>query len=152
MLLAIIVTLAFLAFLLVLCVIYFDNIKAYFKKTKKSKQEQKPQQKKEINNDDFIPLKNQYDDSERDPALDALLSDNQTVSAQQNNEPVPEFNNIEDQNSYNNDDDLDLGMLMKRTYKKNNNTKKSIARQIKDLSPELKALLIDTTLKKRDDV
>ena len=39
-----------------------------------------------------------------------------------------------------------------KQIKNENNDRKSISKQIKNLSPEMKALLLDNVLKKRDDV
>lgn len=167
MLIAIIVAVAILAFLIAICVIYHDNIKNSLKKNKKAKkQEPKPEQKKEEKPEDFIPLKNQYDDTQRDASLEALFAeddfsqeDNFDIDAifgdnksQNNNDDfsslTPDISSSQDSIS-----DEEFEKLLKRSYKSNKSKgNKPIAQQIKDLSPELKALLIDTALKKRDDV
>ena len=167
MLIAIIVAVAILAFLIATCVIYHDNIKGLFKKNKKAKkQESKPEQKKEEKPEDFIPLKNQYDDTQRDASLEALFAEDD--SSQEDNFDIDAI--FGDNKSQNNNDDFssltpdisssqdsisdeEFEKLLKRSYKSNKSKgNKPIAQQIKDLSPELKALLIDTALKKRDDV
>lgn len=167
MLIAIIVAVAILAFLIAICVIYHDNIKGLFKKNKKAKkQEPKPEQKKEEKPEDFIPLKNQYDDTQRDASLEALFAEDD--SSQEDNFDIDAI--FGDNKSQNNNDDFssltpdtslsqdsisdeEFEKLLKRSYKSNKSKgNEPIAQQIKDLSPELKALLIDTALKKRDDV
>lgn len=167
MLIAIIVAVAILAFLIATCVIYHDNIKNSLKKNKKAKkQEPKPEQKKEEKPEDFIPLKNQYDDTQRDASLEALFAEDD--SSQEDNFDIDAI--FGDNKSQNNNDDFsnltpdisssqdsisdeEFEKLLKRSYKSNKSKgNKPIAQQIKDLSPELKALLIDTALKKRDDV
>lgn len=168
MLIAIIVAVAVLAFLIAICVIYNENIKALFKKKKKSKkQEPKPEPKQEEKPEDFIPLKNQYDDTERDASLDALFAEDDT--SQEDNFDIDSIfgdnksqgdNNVDSSNqsvdvssSQDPISDEMFEKLLKRSYKSNKSKgNKPIAQQIKDLSPELKALLIDTALKKRDDV
>lgn len=145
---------AVLAFIVVLCCIYAENIKEFFSKKKQPKQKDqiKQTQKPEIKPEDFIPLKNQYDDQTRDASLEALFAedeyDNEDSSTSDllfENQPneqklsgIPNIGSFED--------------LFSHNMKKSNKSNKPISEQIKELSPELKALLIDTTLKKRDDV
>lgn len=166
----IIIAVAVIAFLVVLFFIYRDNIKEkiknIFKKPKKKSDPKKEEKKPEINNDDFIPLKNQYDD-ERDISLQELLSDYETYDDNdvminddgeklfvgdvfqsqqtQNNSQIPNFD------AYSNND-LDFDKMFKNQFGSLKKSNKPIAEQIKDLSPELKAILVDSLLKKRDDV
>lgn len=169
MLIAIIVAVAVLAFLIAICIIYNENLKGLFKKKKKAKkQEPKPEPKKEEKPEDFIPLKNQYDDTERDASLESLFAEDNTDkdddfdfdsifgdnkdSKIDSNDDLSDINDNNDSKQTQNFDD-DFAKLLKQTYKsKKRNDNRSIAEQINDLSPELKALLIDTALKKRDDV
>lgn len=155
MLILTIVLIAILAFLIVIAFIYKDEIfKKRKKKDKSKKAEPKPEKKPEPKNEDFIPLKTQYDDYERDSSLNELFTEEDSVF---NDEDVQgeEFSNTSNQNNAvpdfsNNDFDDFLTDNYRKMRKVNNN--KPIATQIKELSPELKALLIDTALKKRDDV
>lgn len=143
-LIIIITLLAILAFLIALCVIYFDNVKQFVLnkiKFKKKKTKAKAEPKPVANAEDFKPLLYKEDEYTRDPSLDALFADDKQVELENKAEDV-----VEEEPIHRNDFDF----LMKRTYKKNSN--KSLSEQIKDLSPELKALLLDSTLKKRDDV
>lgn len=156
MLIAIIVSVAVLAFLIVLCVIYFDNIKQFFAKKKKSKKKQQaqPQPKQEIKPEDFIPLKNQYDDQTRDSSLDALFAEEDENSLQEDlsfEDEIP--SQPATQNAQRRLSEQDFGDLFGKDFSsQKKSSKATIAEQIKNLSPELKALLLDSTLKKRDDV
>lgn len=168
MLIAIIVAVAVLAFLIAICVIYHDNIKGLFKKKKKTKKaEPKPEAKKEEKPEDFIPLKNQYDDTERDASLEALFenensaeNDNFDFDAIFSDKKDSGFSDNNDLSNINNDtpkpaqlSDDEFEKLFRQSYRSNKSKdNRPIAEQIKNLSPELKALLIDTALKKRDDV
>lgn len=156
MLIAIIVSVAVLAFLIVLCVIYFDNIKQFFAKKKKSKKKQQaqPQPKQEVKLEDFIPLKNQYDDQTRDASLDALFADEEKNFSQEDlsfKEEMPSQPNV--QTTQRKISEQEFGDLFEKEFgSQKKSSKTTIAEQIKNLSPELKAMLLDSTLKKRDDV
>ena len=154
MLIIVISIVAVLAFIVVLCFIYAENIKGFFSKKKKPKQEEQAKQtpKPEIKPEDFIPLKNQYDDQTRDASLEALFAEDENYNevspasdllvenqpAEQKSSSITNMGGFED--------------LFLHNIKKSKKSNKPISEQIKELSPELKALLIDTTLKKRDDV
>lgn len=153
----IIIVVAVLAFLIALCFIFADNIKAYFKKifSKKTKNVPKGEPLKEerpsqVKIEEFIPLKNQYDDSVRDASLEELFGsdDDYMVSSDQAfKESIPQsFGKSEIKTD--NFDSLFRGHIKGRGKA----SKKPISEQIKDLSPELKMILIDSVLKKRDDV
>ncbi|MBE7074465.1 MAG: hypothetical protein E7376_00570 [Clostridiales bacterium] len=153
----IIIAVAVVAFLVALCFIFSDNIKAYFKKIFSKKSKTVPQgeplkQEKSVEQkiEEFIPLKNQYDDSVRDASLEELFAiddeDDFMVSSETLNQSIPQrFGGTEIKTD--NFDNIFRGRV--RGKKLN---KKPIAQQIKDLSPELKMLLMDSILKKRDDV
>lgn len=156
MLVAIICVIAILAFLIVLCVIYSDNIKSYLKdkKAKKSKSKNNPKPKPaEVKVEEFIPLKNVNYDEERDASLYELFK-----------EDLDEVEEIEESSSIQTPD-FDDYLKNKDHYPRalssnfnkylntiDPNSKKPISQQIQELSPELKALLLDSTLKRRDDV
>ena len=167
----VIIIIAVVAFLVILCFIYRENIKNklknIFKKPQKKSEPKKEEKKPEINNDEFIPLKNQYDD-ERDESLQELLSDYQDyndndVLINDDNEkifvgdvlgqPKSPKNSINSQpfSGFDNNN-LDFDEMFKRQFGSHKKSNKPIAEQIKDLSPELKAILVDSLLKKRDDV
>ncbi len=155
MLIVVISIVAVLAFLITLCFIYKDNIKAHFKKKKKSSKktasEPKPEPKSAVNPDEFIPLKSQpIEDDYMDSALEALLNSNDDTNMPSDMSDIfgSSGNKDEEKPSFENDDFNPFGSVMQDRFKEN----KTIAEQIKDLSPELKALLLDSTLKKRDDV
>lgn len=155
MLLVCIILIAILAFLIVLLVIYFDQVKVFFKNKFKKKKEQKQEQPvQKVNYDDFIPLKNSQEIFEKDVALEELLKENMQ---KQFDEPEQNFeqSGVEEQNSFENIGEKNMPKYddfeeLLKTYKKKKN--KTISEKIKDLPPEVKALLIDNTLKKRDDV
>ncbi len=151
MLLVGIILIAVLAFLVVLLVIYFDQVKEFFGKKFKKKEASKPKEPSpKVNYEDFIPIKNQYEEPIKDLALEELLYQNteqttQNDYAQQTVQEPAMPEKIE-----NNYDDYDsLQELINFNKKKNN---KTISQKIKELPPEVKALLIDNALKKRDDV
>lgn len=151
MLIAIISTIAVLAFLVVLCFIYADNIKAYFSrkksKNKKPKVEAKPP-KAEPKPEEFIPLKNYNQDQERDESLQELFGqDDFLIDQEDSSANFDDFLNT--QTTDKSDVPLDIQQYLNSSK---TNAKKPISQQIQELSPELKALLLDTTLKKRDDI
>lgn len=155
MLILTIVLIAILAFLIVIVFIYKDEIFKIFKKKDKSKKaESKPEKKPEPKNEDFIPLKTQYDEYERDESLNALFAEDDTVFEDETNKGE-DFSMAPNQNDVDPvfpDDNLESLLSGNYSRKRKSKSNKPIASQIKDLSPELKALLIDTALKKRDDV
>lgn len=143
-----IILIAILVFLIVLSIIYFDNIKSYLKnKFKKKKKEEKASTPKpEMKVEDFMPLKSVPDDQTRDLSLQELFAENNLDSSDKNiNQETETKNEIKEQKPINDFDSF-------FNYKKNVTKNKSISQKIKDLPPEIKALLIDDTLKKRDDV
>lgn len=167
-----IIAVAVVAFLIVLCIIYFEDIKNFFKnkfgKPKKQAKEppKKEEKKPEVNIDDFIPLKNQYDVNERDESLNALFAEEQTYGDEDtfvnddgeklfmgdvisNQQTQPQQRQSNGNFSSNN---FDFDKMFEGQFEKKQKTNKPISEQIQDLSPELKAMLIDSLLKKRDDV
>lgn len=167
--LVLIIAVAVLVFLVVLCFIYKEElwakIKGIFKK--KPKAEPKPvkeEKSTELKNDDFIPLKKQYDE-ERDASLEELFADDQNYDEVENAEVNDDgkkifggeiFNeskseNFEPKPNFLEENDFDFDKIFQN--RRNESSKdKPIADQIKELSPELKAMLVDSLLKKRDDV
>ena len=164
-----IIAIAVVAFLFVLCYIYRDNlkdkIKNIFKKPKKKEAPKKEEKKPEIKNEDFIPLQNQYDDFERDESLQDLLSgyesyDDNDILINDDGEKLfvgdvfeqPMQNHVPLSNTDMYSNDLDFDKMFAKQFGSQKKSNKPIAQQIKDLSPELKAILVDSLLKKRDDV
>ena len=147
---------AILAFLIALCIIYFDNIKTYFKNKKKSKKvEPKPVQKQVFKAEDFKPIINQNNEMERDASLEALFANEERCEELADEEMLNADKLIQSESSLPNKStanlpDKNFESFFNKKNKKNSN--KSLSEQIKDLPPELKALLLDSTLKKRDDV
>lgn len=165
----IIIAVAVVAFLIVVCVIYkeelWSKIKNIFKKKPKSEPKSVKEEKKspELNNDDFIPLKNQYDD-ERDASLEELFADDQnyTLEGTEINDDgkkifggeiysEPQVENNDNKPNFLQENDFDFDRIFQNKQNQSNKDK-PIADQIKELSPELKAMLVDSLLKKRDDV
>lgn len=168
--LVLIIAIAVLVFLVVLCFIYKEElwakIKNIFKKKPKSepkpvKEENKPT---ELKNDDFIPLKRQYDE-ERDLSLEELFADDENNNGIQDTEinddgkkifggeifNEPKSESFEPRPNFLEENDFDFDRIFQNRQSQSNKDK-PISDQIKDLSPELKAMLVDSLLKKRDDV
>lgn len=134
------------AFLFFVVCINFEKIKNKLssKKPKAKKQkeeksqvwEEEPKEKEEPK---FVP-KNQ------EPLIPDSTYDFEELAPKepesQVTDPIEESPNI--------DEDLDFIKSLK--IKRPTNTKKPISKTIKDLPPEIKAMLIDNTLKRRDDV
>ena len=181
-----IIILASIAFLLVLFVIYFKEIKEYIKsklfkknnKKNKSKGETqaKPKEEKKVvpTVEDFKPIARPIDES-RDSSIEQLFSmdeadfmDDDTADFEKklNEENDKLFDSSAEQNNEQatlSDDDKrkfdDFFGSKKPMYKMKNGNKymvveenETIAEQIKNLSPELNALLLDYVLKRRYDV
>lgn len=167
----VIIALAVLALLFAICYIYRDNLKEkaknIFKKPQKKEEPKKEEKQPEINNDDFIPLKNQFDDMQRDESLEALLADYASYNDSdvminddneklfvgdvlENSQPIKKEQELSNNNVFENNQ-FDFDKFFKNQYKEKQSNK-PISQQINELSPELKAILIDSLLKKRDDV
>lgn len=157
---------AVIAFLIVLCVIYFKEIKNYIKSKlpkKKSKKQEKPKQEKKqtLQVEDFKPILKDYEKEERDSSLDDLFFDEQNGENDEFSEINSVFNESEDDFK-----DFFTGNFGQKMSPTNNKFKsfndlfeskaeqdnRPISEKIKSLPPEIKALIIDNVLKKRDDV
>jgi len=149
--LEIIIPVAIVAFLIVLAIIFRDEVKAKFsklfkksdknKKSKFVKPADKPKEvKEEIKVEDFVPKYNMGEFEERDPSLTEIFGDEFDNDLF---EPEPEMPTDFDLNKIEND-------LFKPINSKRKN--KPISQQIKDLPNEIKVMLLDGALKKRDDV
>lgn len=182
-----IIILACIAFLLVLFVIYFKEIKEYiksklFKKNNKKNKSKgdtqaKPKEEKKVvpTVEDFKPIARPIDESRdssieqlfsMDEALDFMDDDTADFEKKLNEEIDKLFDSSAEQNNEQatlSDNDKrkfdDFFGSKKPMYKMKNGNKymvveenETIAEQIKNLSPELKALLLDNVLKRRDDV
>lgn len=169
-----IICVAIVASLIVLFVIYFKEIMSFLKnkfssifklKPKKAKTESKPKPEKAEKKptytvEDFKPVsKNEGDDS-RDASIERLfaMDDLDFMGDGFLNEPMfPKAPTFEEKPKMNDADKKALDEFFKedvafKKVKNNIQDNKSISKQIKDLSPEMKALLLDNVLKKRDDV
>lgn len=165
-----IIPIAILLIIVAFIVIFKDEIlnktKALFSKKstkqKKSKKQSEPveeskpepepvkEEKPEFKPEDFKPLTMDEIDNLRDSSLDDLFADlfaddNNNVNVQDsidNAQPkMPRYKKA--QNTFFDDDFTEV---------KKSNKKKNVAEQIRNASPELKALLMDSILKKRDDI
>ena len=156
---AIIIICAIVAFLIAFMAIYFKEIKqkllSKFKKKSKAKPEAteyKPEkaektEKPNFTVDDFMPLERSKDD-ERDPSLEALFGDLEDFDGSENLfDKIPEPN-VKVDKSFN---DMDFNKKLKELFKEEGKNTKSIADKIRELPPEIKVLLMDNVLKKRDD-
>lgn len=163
----IIILVAVVAFLIVLCVIYFDNIKNklknIFKKPQKKESQKKEEKKPQVNVDDFIPLRNQYSEEERDESLQSLFSapelndENNTLVNDDGKklymDDIVDNKNIEKTTEpLAPSENMDFDKMFADQFDLKGKNNKTVAQQIQELSPELKAILIDSLLKKRDDV
>ena len=168
--LAKIIIAAVIAFLVVLCIIYFKEIKQYLKsKFVKQKPKQKETKQKETKKvmptmEEFKPIVSNYGE-ERDSSLAGLFSEEKNSSVEKlfgeeefayeepNNidfEQKANLNKTQDYSNFSFDDEF--AKYNEIFGSKSNKSKKTINQQIKELPPEIKALLIDDVLKKRDDV
>jgi len=162
-----IIILAVIAFLIVLCVIYFQEIKKYLKSKFTKKKPVKKEKPKEDNKpkytvEDFKPIaKSEYDDS-RDSSLDGLFSDDEFMLDNEFSDMLLEDNStskntIESQNIDNTKPEFSFDKEFAEFNemfgsKMRKSDKKTISEKIKDLPPELKALLLDNVLKRKDDI
>ncbi len=169
-----IICVAIVASLIVLFVIYFKEIAAFLKskfgnifksKSKKQKKEsklkpEKAEKKPTYTVEDFKPVSKNEEADVRDASIERLfaMDDLDFMGDGFLNEPMfPKAPTFEEKPKMNDADKKALDEFFKEdaTFKrvKNNiNDDKSISKQIKDLSPEMKALMLDNVLKKRDDV
>ena len=164
-----IIILAVIAFLVVLCVIYFNEIINFLKrkllKNKKAKKaETKPKEQKNpvYSVEDFKPIAKTTEDETRDSSLNELFENQDLLF---NNEFGDMFldqelnNNNNSQASFQNNSDKRFSfdkefesfneMFGSKMRKKKN---KSLSDKIKNLPPEIKALIIDNVLKRKDDI
>ncbi len=158
---AIIIICAIVAFLIAFMIIYFKEVKQKvvsklkFKKKSKAKPEateyksekSEKTEKPNLSVDDFMPLESSKND-ERDPSLEALFGDLDIESSDNMFDEIPNPN-IDIEKSFN---DINFNNKLKDLFKDDNKNNKSIADKIKELPPEIKVLLMDNVLKKRDDV
>lgn len=163
MLVPIIIT-AVIAFLIIVCIIYFGEIKSFFKKKvlkKKAKPEEKPKETKNpaFTVEDFKPIVKSYDEETRDLSVEQFFKEDEFESLleEDNCQTINEedifsnFSNIDKSQPFSEHEMKEFNNIFGKKFNTNNKNK-SISSQIKNLSPELKALLIDNVLKRRDDV
>lgn len=151
---------AVIIFLFILLFIYRQEVVSFLKsklkiskKDKQKPQKSESQQKKEqtIKYEDFVPKnKNSEKYEEMDSSLKELLKPTTAY-----NQPSQQNENVQSEN-FENDINFDeeiknhssLDFLGEYTHKTN---KKSISKKIKDLPPEVKALIFDGTLMRKDE-
>lgn len=148
-----IIIFAIVAFLVVVCVIYFKEIKNYLK-SKLFKSKKKPEEKKEKaikqvtpTVEDFVPLVKNDAEEERDGSIERLFVDEE-FAYEREEETIKPHDEASDRKSVFDDFDSIFG----KRIKNNTNNKKTISEHIKELPPEVKALLIDNVLKRKDDI
>lgn len=158
--LKIIITLAIIAFLIAIVVIYFKEIKSFIKikltSSKKEKKE-KPKEKKsspQPTAEEFKPIAKTYEEDKRDSSLEKLLEEDNDFPFSIDDLMAEDFDlpTRKKQTIKNDFDDFeDIKRMLGKKYEKTS-SKKDISKQIRNLPPEIKALLIDNVLKRRDDV
>lgn len=161
-----IVIFAILALVVALLVIFKKEVWAYinkklfgkFKKKEKSKAkiEKKAEDKKEkkptYTVDDFVPAKIE-EDTARDSSVEMLLGiDEFGLNETKNDFSFDSMPKLTDEDKKRLSDFFGSDESAFKRVQNNTSSPKSISRQIKDLSPEMKVLLLDNVLKKRDDV
>lgn len=153
---------AVIAFLIVLVVIYFENVKSFFKnkfsKKNNKKNEPKLVEKKEekptYTSEAFKPAVKTVDEPQRDSSIEALFDDDdflEELSSMFGDEELEMPKQVKQ--SLNKANEFEFGG--RNPFFKESNTEskpKNIAQQIKNLPPEIKALLVDNILKRRDDI
>lgn len=163
----IIIAIGVVAFLIILFVIYFDNIKKLFaKKEKKVEKIPEPQKetKQQYSYEDFKPKKPVEPEMDRDTSVSSLFEeynslqdDNTEDYIDANSSNYNSINNNDYVNDYNNNsnnfDKSEFDDLFKKFNEGGGASKeKSLSEQISELPPEIKILLIDNLLNKKDDV
>ena len=159
---------AVIAFIVALVIIFFKEIKGFLKK----KFSKKPNIKKEASNkekkstyqvEDFKPIVYNTEGNVRDSSLESLFAFDEYGMEEQGNEEGFTTQMQDKENFGSSLTDADRKRLDDFFGKDNNffkhidnrvpkRAKGSISDEIKNLSPEMKALLLDNVLKKRDDV
>lgn len=159
------IIIAVIAFLLVLFFFNYNSVISFVKNLfKKKDKKEKTKEKKEskpkeepksepYTYEDFKPLVKDPE-TDRDSSIEELLNmddfdyvddssfDDDNIFSGEFAEPSKKLN------EFSSDSFEDLF----RRYNKDNKSKKSIAQQIRELPPEIKAMVIDHLLDKRDDV
>ena len=143
--------------MIVIFIVYFSEIKAYvLSKLPKRKSKQKQEKPKETQSkkaptftvEDFVPTSHQSEDEmARDESLASLFDDEEFIEMideqfeENSRSPqIPKFNFDNEFADFN------------KFIRKDNNKNQTIAQKINQLPPEIKAMLIDGILKKRDDI
>lgn len=162
-----IIIVAVIASIIVICAFYYKEIFSFIKsklpkikKTKKSKKEEKPKENKKVPKptvEEFKPISKPLEEESRDSSIERLFSDDDDFPFDfddliDDDFSIPAHSNSQNFNKSEIDEFEDLKRMLGRKYGKNESNKKNIAQKIKSLPPEIKALLIDNVLKRRDDV
>ena len=171
-----VIVFAVIAFLIALSIIYFKEIKSIIgskfkikKNSKKGETNSKTEQKKEEKKknsytvEDFVPINREKVDDVRDPSLDELFATDDVefsddFSIENNLNFKDEIKDLfKDETQKSKKTKIDSFDINNNSFapifdSKINKNDKSIADKIKELPPEIKVLLMDNVLKKRDDV
>ena len=158
--LLIVIIVAVIAFLFVLVCIYFKDIKSAIKNKFKGKKEVNPKEQKSVpaknvtyTVEDFKPIKPEYNLESRDSSLDGLFKDINDIDASDD-----DFSNMANEIKQTDEgqqiDDSDYEKLFDMFGKNNDfddGKNKTLAQKIQELPPELKVLVIDNLLGRKDD-
>ena len=157
----IIIAIGVVAFLIILIVIYFDNIKKLFEKKEKPVEkapENKSEKKPYYSYEDFKPKKPVEPELNRDSSVSSLFDEYNPVqeyngeSEANNNNNTFDYNEDNFTNNTNNFDKSEFDDLFKKFNEGTGIEEKSLSEKISELPPEIKILLIDNLLNKKDDV
>ena len=164
--LLIIIVCSVVAFLFVLIIIFRKDVFSFlskkinfkFKKKKTTEKKDEPSKKEKVSYtvEDFKPINPLKNEQVRDSSLDALFNDYKQEELSDN------FIGDENQDQVDNTEpfsfdskevsgDFDYEKFLKSIQDKNSNDEKTLAEKIQELPPELKVLIIDNLLGRKDD-
>lgn len=161
----ILVVIAVVAFLLVFTLFYFNSVRDFFNKMFTRKKNTKPSDKKGSENipqkkekvtytvEDFKPIASAEVEQKRDSSLDNLFND-------ETDEIIDQFDNNYnfDDNTFGKDEsdmnDEEFEKMM-NSFKEDSfdyDDNKTLAQKIQELPPELKVLIVDNVLSRKEEV
>lgn len=167
----IIIIVAVIAFIIAICAIYFKEIKNCikekftFKRKKSSKKETKEEKPKETKEqkkeptpsvEEFKPIMQNFNkEEERDDSLERLFEDEDFPFGMEDFDDsflfeTPKSGGIKSEKQV--DEFEDFKRMVGKRFNEESQTSNNIAEKIKKLPPEIKVMLMDNILKKRDDV
>lgn len=167
----IIIIVAVIAFIIAVIFIYKNEISNYlksklpkFKKqtSKKEVKEEKPKEKKEEKKEplpsveEFKPITKSYEQESRDQSIEQLLADEDFPFGMDDFDDsflfdAPKSGGLKSSLAIN-DEFEDLKRMLGKEYGEKSVDKQTIAEKIRKLPPEIKVMLMDNVLKKRDDI